>query len=205
MYIFGHLGCGLYFSKKVVTHISQKYQPNNDFRTYGFGWLIIGCLAPDLIDKPLHLLNNLLPVSLPAINGDKSIGHTIIFAFVIFLASKWKTSYAGQLFSVGIGSHIILDLVSDISVSLMGTNSYSFNISSLHLPNIASYFWPVLTFEFPESSQATIGDYWKGILNPLLIIYEIIGFILFSTTIAKNRFNPCAWLNQLSKRLHLRM
>ncbi|MFW9902060.1 MAG: metal-dependent hydrolase, partial [Candidatus Thorarchaeota archaeon] len=66
--------------------------------------LIIGALLPDIIDKPLFLLN---------LADGRLLSHNLLFVIVSFLIVHLFTKgnkYVSLPFLIGISSHIILDL-----------------------------------------------------------------------------------------------
>jgi hypothetical protein len=73
-------------------------------------WLYLGCLLPDLIDKPLYYL--LGPTSL--LSGTRTFGHTGLFLLAwillaLFLRRPWCTALAA-----GIATHFVLDIAGEL-------------------------------------------------------------------------------------------
>jgi membrane-bound metal-dependent hydrolase YbcI (DUF457 family) len=72
-------------------------------------WLYLGCLLPDLVDKPLFYVFGPTAV----ITGTRTFGHTGLFllfwlALALFLRRPWSTAIAA-----GIATHLALDILSD--------------------------------------------------------------------------------------------
>lgn len=68
--------------------------------------LILGCLLPDLIDKPLYYL---LPRN-PLILGSRTFGHTGLFLLaLLLLALLARRPWTWALFA-GVGTHLLLDI-----------------------------------------------------------------------------------------------
>ena len=85
MYIFGHLGFGATATHWVVSRKVNHQSEQSEAPMLLFGWAVIGCLLPDLVDKPLYIVNRTLGLGIPGIIGDKSIAHSILFCSLIFL------------------------------------------------------------------------------------------------------------------------
>lgn len=77
-------------------------------------WLYLGCLLPDLVDKPLFYAAG--PTAL--ISGTRTFGHTGLFflfwlALALALRRPWSTAIAA-----GIATHLALDIVSDAYITV---------------------------------------------------------------------------------------
>ena len=199
MYIFGHLGFGAtathWLVSRKLNHQSTKYEAS----TLLFGWALIGCLLPDLLDKPLYILNRTLELNIPGIIGDKSIAHSILFCSLIFTYSLFRKNPLLLSISIGTFSHLCLDLFADSSVWWIYGTAGSIPPYSFSSPKLNGYFWPLLTTEFAPSSQESFNDYWVGLLKPILLGYEIIGVLLLIHMSIKVKFSPLRWLNYVIK------
>jgi len=194
MYIFGHLGVGPFIARSLVSRTHLNCCVPKESQTYLFGWLLIGCLLPDLIDKSLFLFKVRYEMPLPMIVGGKTITHTICFPIVAYLIARWKKTSVGQIVAIGIASHLILDFSADSMVWLWSSKQpHSIPPYSFSSPKLAGYLWPLMGTEFVPSYQKSIGDYWSTLWHPVLMFWEIVGLCLFIRTSYQNRFNPFRW------------
>ena len=194
MYIFGHLGFGATASHWLICR-KPNYQANNsEVPTLLFGWALLGCLLPDLIDKPLHMLNRSLELNIPGLVGDKSFAHSILFCSLILSYSLLRNKLVLLSISIGAISHLFLDLFADSSVWWIYGKAGSIPPYSFSSSKLTGYFWPFLTREFAPSSQNTLRDFWLGLLNPILLGYEIMGILLLTRISIKIKFRPLRWL-----------
>ena len=65
MYIFGHLGFGAAATHWLVSKKLGRQSIKSEASAVLFGWALVGCLLPDLLDKPLHFLNSILELDIP--------------------------------------------------------------------------------------------------------------------------------------------
>ena len=199
MYIFGHLGFGATATHWLVSRKLNHRSTKSEASTLLFGWAIIGCLLPDLLDKPLYILNRTLELEIPGIIGDKSIAHSILFCSLILAYSLFRNNLSLLSVSVGTFTHLFLDLLADTSVWWMYATVESIPPYSFSSPKLNGYFWPLLTTAFAPSSQESFNDYWVGLLRPVLLSYELIGALLLIHTSIKIKFNPLRWFYYVTK------
>ncbi len=101
MFVLGHLGIG----SRLLFGLRRRLPP----------WpLYLGCLLPDLIDKPLYyglLALHRLP---PLIAGSRTFGHTGIFLLaLLLLAALVRRPWAWALFA-GVATHLALDMLGEL-------------------------------------------------------------------------------------------
>ncbi|MCA1828594.1 MAG: metal-dependent hydrolase [Myxococcales bacterium] len=104
-------------------------------------WLYLGCLLPDVIDKPLFYLFGPTPL----ISGTRTFGHTALFLLAwvllaLLLRRPWSTALAA-----GIATHFLLDVAGEM-VSAPDPES------SIWL----AIFFPAFGVRFPVAHFATI-------------------------------------------------
>ncbi len=196
MYIFGHLGLGASATYWLVSRHSNDQTKKSRDPTFLFGWALIGCLLPDLLDKPLYILNKSLELNIPGIVGDKSFAHSILFCSLILTYSLLRKHLVLLTISLGTISHLFLDLFADSSVWWIYGTVGSTPPYSLSSPKMSGYFWPILTKEFAPTSQENLSDYWIGLLKPILLCYEIIGILLLARMSTKI-YRPLGWLSNI--------
>ena len=94
MFVLGHVGIG--------SHLLPRR-----FRSRAlWGWVALGCLLPDLLDKPLWLLG--------LARGTRLFGHTLLFVGALLVAG-WL-SRRPWLRAIGLGAvtHLALDLAGEL-------------------------------------------------------------------------------------------
>jgi hypothetical protein len=105
MYPLGHLGIG------------QQLIPSRLRERLSFRWLALGCLLPDLIDKPLWLAHRagLFGGHLSFLGGTRMVGHTLVL--VLELALLARLFHSRKLGAVALGAltHAVLDLAGDLA------------------------------------------------------------------------------------------
>ena len=76
--------------------------------------LVVGCLLPDLIDKPLFYLNLALtgrgPDQQALLRGSRGLGHTGLFLLALLLAAALARSRLLWAVAAGVATHFALDL-----------------------------------------------------------------------------------------------
>jgi hypothetical protein len=106
MFLLGHVGVGSYL-------LPRRFRSRATW-----GWTALGCLLPDLLDKPLWLVAHLAlvqdPLHLGLAGGSRLLAHTLLFVGVLLLASV--TVGRPWLRAVGFGAatHLALDLTADL-------------------------------------------------------------------------------------------
>ena len=176
MYIFGHLGLGAVIGDAISKDLSSKTPWSHSRKTELFLFLMIGCLLPDLIDKPLHFLSIKINSKTIFFAGDRSITHTVMIIAIFFGFSISTGSLRLKMLAIGVFSHLLLDVVGDTSHWIwFRTDAYPTPPFYWSSPKLQTYFWPFVTQDFPSSSQVSVTDYWRGLLSPPLIAWEVVG------------------------------
>ena len=79
-------------------------------------WLALGCLLPDVIDKPIWLVAQWLGAASEHFDTARVIGHTaFLAAAVVFVAWRWRSPRWVAL-AYGIPTHLVLDVVTDFGI-----------------------------------------------------------------------------------------
>ncbi len=119
--------------------------------------LIIGSMLPDLIDKPLLILE---------IGSGRSFSHTLLFTFIcfliVFLASKENKPISFCLL-LGLITHLLLDL-----------------------PTVP-LFYPFVLYDYDQLEQPVKVWFEVLFTNPLVYFTEIIGAIIFVFILVTNK------------------
>jgi hypothetical protein len=98
VFVLGHAGIG----PKLVWPWRSRLPP---------GWLTLGCLLPDLIDKPLFY--GLLWTeghADPIFQGSRTIGHTGLFLLLLVLLALLLRKPALAALAAGVATHLLLDV-----------------------------------------------------------------------------------------------
>lgn len=161
MFVLGHIGIG---SELVGLTLRGLDRPKRLFKV-----ICLGCIAPDLIDKPLYYGWGLLQVSKPVwIAGTRTIGHTLLLwglASLGFFLTKTKNSrmlFIG--FLLGVLTHLIFDNVLDLL---------------FHDGNLNELLWPAISEQFTKFPfQNGMDHLSKRGLSPEILLSEIVGGVL---------------------------
>jgi membrane-bound metal-dependent hydrolase YbcI (DUF457 family) len=159
MYLFGHLGLG-YLAVKPF------------WRRVPLVPLLLGCLLPDLQDKPLYYglcwLTGKHGEELGLISGTRTFGHTLLFlSFFLILARVYRSREALAL-ALGIATHLFLDNLVDFLAD---------PAAPLHFPVL---LWPAYGWNFPvmpfPNFLAQLG-HW---LDSTQVRFEAAGLVVLS-------------------------
>jgi hypothetical protein len=131
VFLLGHLGVG-----------SRMLGPLR--RRLPWGWLYLGCVVPDLIDKPLFYgLLWLRGHPDPLISGSRTFGHSGLFLLALVLLAALTRSRAAWAVVAGVATHLLLDLGGEL---LLGSDAESSIWLALLFPLYGARF-PVAPFD----------------------------------------------------------
>lgn len=124
MYPLGHVGIGVHLvPRRLRVH---------------WRWLALGCLLPDLLDKPWYLLVHELQA---APSGSRLFGHSLAFCGLLALAATVLGSPALRAVGLGALTHAVLDVAGEF---LSGTE-----------PIWRGWLlWPLFGWRFPIETNA---------------------------------------------------
>ena len=128
MFPLGHVGIG---TQLVPARIREQFR-----------WVVLGCVLPDLLDKPLFVAARLL--HRPGMDhwyllrGSRLFGHTLFFLALVFFASAFLRSVPLRAVAWGVATHLLLDLVPDFAAGFF----FTFR---------TWLFWPVFGWGFPPA------------------------------------------------------
>ncbi len=135
MLFFGHLGIG--------------YRIGSAFRRrplarVDVGCLLLGTIAPDLIDKSMFFASDWLFVHPPLladpfISGTRTLGHTIGFTLLVAAAARLRRTSALGYFALGMATHLFLDCFTYLLGHKTHTLAYVLGVMT----------WPVSGWQFP--------------------------------------------------------
>jgi hypothetical protein len=153
MFVLGHVGIGprLLFGWR---------------RRLPAGWLVLGCLLPDLIDKPLFY--GLLWTEGHAdtlISGSRSLGHSGLFFLLLVALALLARRPALSAVCAGVATHLALDLLGEL---IMGSDAES----SIWL----AILFPILGWEFPKAQFSSMLEHLRiSAESAYVIAGEILG------------------------------
>jgi hypothetical protein len=107
MFPLGHLGIG------------QQLIPARLRSRLSLRWLALGCLLPDLIDKPLWLAQSagLFARHLSFLRGTRMVGHTLLLVVALALAARLFRSRGLGAVALGALTHAAIDLAGDLAAA----------------------------------------------------------------------------------------
>jgi hypothetical protein len=154
---FAHLGLGSVMARPIA--------PKLPFR-----WLLLGTLLPDLIDKPVFLALALLKHAHDGgwVPGKRGIAHTAVFLLLLASISVWRRSSKWWAVTVGVVTHLILDLLS----------------KQLSAGAFTVFLWPLLGWDFPTLAY--------GLHGTAALALEVVGFTLLLLQVAVTPFRPAS-------------
>jgi len=130
MFPLGHVGIG---TQIVPPRIREQLR---------WRWVVLGCLLPDIVDKPLYLGAILLRRAgadhLDLLRGSRLFGHTLFFLALLAVAASYLRSAPLRAVSWGVATHLVLDLVPDFA------SGYFFGFRHWLL-------WPLFGWGFPPA------------------------------------------------------
>jgi len=155
MFVLGHLGFG-------STMLRQ-------FAKLPRAAVFLGCVLPDLIDKPLYyglvLATGKRAAELGLISGSRTLGHTGIFLLLLLALAAWRRSPALLAVALGVVTHLFLDELGDLVYATPLQSSMALAI-----------FFPLLGPHFPIMPFKDASEHLFSILgNPYVIFGEVAG------------------------------
>ena len=164
MFPLGHVGVG--------THIV----PPRIREQLRWRWLVLGCLLPDVLDKPVYfwaMAEHRPGDHLYLLHGSRLFGHTLLFLAALFVAGAALRSERLRALGWGVATHLVLDLLPDFAAG------YFFTFRHWLL-------WPLFGWGFPPAYG---GRLVHGVDRELAtyIAGELIGAVLLIRAWAVSR------------------
>jgi hypothetical protein len=156
LFILGHVGIGT----RLLGPLRRRLPA---------AWLVLGCLLPDLIDKPLFyglLWLRGRPDAL--ISGTRTIGHSGLFLLALAGVAGVTRSRAVWAVAAGVLTHLILDALGEAFIK----------------PDPTTYIWlaiffPLLGRRFPVAHFGSISEHLRmGAQSAYVIAGEILGLAI---------------------------
>ena len=153
MFVLGHVGVGTRLLGALRHRLPAR-------------WLIVGCLLPDLIDKPLYygLLWGRGYVD-PVIVGSRSIGHTGIFLVALLAGALLSRNAAAWALFAGVLTHLLLDIGGEIATGADPERSIWLAV-----------LFPLLGWRFPKARFSGILEHLRiSAENAYVVAGEVVG------------------------------
>ncbi len=177
MIFLGHIGIG----KRMAKPWSAKLP---------VGWLVLGTVLPDLIDKPLYYafvaITGRSGADLGLISGTRTVGHTFLLVGLIGIFA-WRGSPKAKALVLGLLTHFVLDFIGDL-------------FDPMRSSTLLAAFFPLLGAHFYALPFHSMKDHLAAKLNPYALGGEVVGaLLLFQDWRRKKRQLP-AKRPQISKK-----
>lgn len=176
MFFFGHLGIGY----KIVSPISRRLP---------IGFILLGTVLPDLIDKPLYYglsyLTGLQGAELGMIAGTRSFGHSAVFLIALTLISAlFRIRWLAAL-CLGIATHLLLDNVGDRI--LLGSGYTA-----------KALVWPLMGWQFPVYPYHGLQNHLSKAKDPYFVFSEVAGALILFWEYwkQKQRHEIASWITE---------
>jgi len=170
VWLFGHLGIG----SKLAAPLSRKLP---------YGWLLLGTILPDLIDKPLYYL---MGSKFDLISCTRTFGHTAIFVFGLTLLATFRKSTLLAAITLGVASHLVLDGFQDYWIYRVLHHKGE---SSLLLAAL----FPFYEARFGAMPFESLLAHLKSGNRPIVLTAEAVGLLFLGWDWWKKKWRP-KWL-----------
>lgn len=159
MFVLGHVGIGT----RLLAGLRHRLQAR---------WLILGCLLPDLIDKPLFyglLWTRGHPD--PLISGSRSIGHAGLFLVALLAFALLSRRPPAWALFAGVATHLALDVGGELVAGASPDSSIWLAI-----------LFPLLGWRFPKARFGSLLEHLRlSVENLYVIAGELIGGAILLT------------------------
>lgn len=160
--------------------------------------ILLGAILPDLLDKSLYyglvLIRGREAMSTGLITGTRTFGHTLLLMLLVAAAAA-VLKYAFQkrdrplafetpgvralaALSLGMASHLFLDVVSDL-VTLGPAKTA-----------LSGYLWPFVLGGFPANPYASLSEQIHRVVRPFYFWAEALGLAILIFEYWKFTKNP---------------
>jgi hypothetical protein len=141
-------------------------------RDVPLGWLLLGTLLPDVIDKPIYyglvVLTGRRGAQLGLFSSGRTFGHTLLFLLALFAAARLARSRPLAAVAWGVATHLLLDNIGD----QLGDGTRPNALDALLFPLLGAHF-PVLRFQDWREHLGSVKQLYvlAGELIGLLLLY----------------------------------
>jgi hypothetical protein len=153
MFVLGHVGIG----PRLLFGLRKRLPA---------GWLALGCLLPDLIDKPLFYALLWAEGHADAlIAGSRSVGHSGLFLLLLLAIALLARDRRAWALVAGVATHFALDILGEL---VMGAEEGT----SIWL----AILFPLLGWQFPRAQFSTMLEHLRiSAQSAYVIAGEILG------------------------------
>lgn len=131
-----------------------------------FGWLLLGTMLPDLMDKPCFWAMGVIEHFTTGgwVPGKRGVAHTLLFLAGLAAVAAARRSQRWAAVSVGDGTHLILDFISK-----------AWGAHDAIQRNVCVLMWPACGFTFPTLAYGLHGRtlLWLEALGLLLLVIQL--------------------------------
>jgi hypothetical protein len=153
MFVLGHVGIGTRMLAGLRKRLPMR-------------WLVLGCLLPDLIDKPLFYALLCGEGHADAlISGSRSVGHSGLFLLLLLFAALASRHAAAWAVVAGVATHLALDIGGELVTGADPDSAIWLAIC-----------FPALGWRFPKAHFATMLEQLRISAQSLYVVAgELIG------------------------------
>lgn len=178
MWLFGHLGIGA----KIAAPLSRKLP---------YGWLLLGTVLPDLIDKPLYyglsFVTGKVGYEIGLISCTRSVGHTGFFTLGVTSIALLQKSKPLAAVALGLSTHLFLDGMQDYWVRQVLKIAGE---SSLAMAALFPFYPGYYSAKFAEMPTTSLSAHLKLGFQPIVWVTEALGLAILGWDYWKLRWNP---------------
>lgn len=131
--------------------------------------VLLGTLLPDFIDKPLYYglswATGRRGAALGIVAGTRSFGHTLLLTGLLFALGSHRKSRTLKALALGMSTHLVLDMASDLWLRTAGFS-------------LQAFVWPLLGWQFPVYPFYSWRDHITSGKQPFMIVTETLGALL---------------------------
>jgi len=163
LFPFAHVGIG--------THLI----PGRVRASLPWRWLALGCLLPDLIDKPIWLVAHFATGAVDAQEGlfttARLFGHSVFFAGLLAFAAALMPAARMRALAYAVPTHLLLDVLTDYGLGFRGVwRTWLF--WPFGVPSFTSVSIPSLLRAFEPEASSTV--YLAGeVLGAALLVWDL--------------------------------
>jgi hypothetical protein len=162
---FGHLGLGDAAASPLRRDLPRR-------------WVLLGTVAPDLLDKPVYFGLSWLSGrrGWGIVRGTRSFGHAFLLAALVWWAGRARGDARLKALALGMATHPVLDFLSDWA---------AFGVASAGRGSAA--LWPLTGWGFPVPTYAGLGEHLRALSSPVLLSCEAAGLLWLAWAFSRRR------------------
>ena len=172
MFLLGHIGIGSRLARPLV---AREALP----------WLVVGCVLPDVLDKPLYyglsLPTGKHAQELGLISSTRTFGHTLLFAMLCWLlmsrVSLRAAGLAGRGFALfaGLLTHLLLDVGGQVWGPIADRITGTPPLPIIGPTTLEGVLFPLFGPHFPIAPFHSFGEHAASLTNSYVVFGELLG------------------------------